>query len=253
MMMETAVYDRAFLFAREMRDRGEFGTFTLFKGAYYQDLEGEYPAYWRAQPPMHYATHVVAPILALAEARATRVSCLGAGRLRADIQVPGGNVFPLQTAIFRLEGTDAAVEITRSWFQTAHPYTEAFSAYGDAAGFEWQQLEAEKPLVHRLDPVVPGRRGRHVSSERVAPSFRPDLLPPELAPFADGGHGGSHPHLAHEFVRSVVENRPSAIDARRAAAWCAPGICANESAVREGERIEIPDFAAKPSTPLETV
>ncbi len=243
MMMETTVYTREFLFARDLCARGELGALTFLRGTYFQDLEGDYPLYWRAQPPMHYATHAIAPLLALAQTRARKVCCFGSGRLRPDIQQPGGNTFPLQTAIFRLDGTDTAAEVTRSWFQTARPYTESFSVYGDRMGFEWQQVEHEEALLYRLEALEPGRRGRRVTGERVQPPYRPDLLPVEIAHFTqDGGHGGSHPHLVHAFVRSIVEQRPPVIDAVTAADWTAPGICAHESALREGEPIVIPDF-----------
>jgi predicted dehydrogenase len=242
MMMETAVYTREFLFAQDLHARGGLGTLTFLRGTYFQDLEGDYPTYWRAQPPMHYATHAVAPLLALARTRATKVCCFGSGRLRPDIQQPGGNIFPLQTAIFQLAGTDIAAEVTRSWFQTARAYTEAFSVYGDRAGFEWQQLEHEDPLLFTLEPVQPGRREREVKAERIAVPYRPDLLPTEIAMFAQGGHGGSHPHLAHEFIRSIVEERPPAIDALTAADWTAPGLCAHESALQGGEPVAVPDF-----------
>jgi predicted dehydrogenase len=242
MMMETGVYTREFLFVRDMHVRGEFGTLTFLRGTYYQDLEGNYPTYWRAQPPMHYATHAVAPLLAIAQTRAETVCCFGSGRLRPDIQQPGGNIFPLQTAIFQLADSDIAAEVTHSWFQVARAYTESFSIYGDARGFEWQQLEHENPLLFTLEPVIESRRGRHVTSTRVDVPYRPDLLPEALGRFAQGGHGGSHPHLVHEFVRSIVEERSSAIDTLTAADWTAPGICANESAIRGGEMVEVPDF-----------
>ncbi|HET6383363.1 MAG TPA: Gfo/Idh/MocA family oxidoreductase [Armatimonadota bacterium] len=243
MMMETAVYTREYLFARDLYDRGELGKLTFLRGTYFQDLEGDYPRYWRAQPPMHYATHAVAPLLGLAQTRATKVCCFGSGRLRPDIQQPGGNIFPLQTAIFRLDESEIAAEVTRSWFQTARSYTESFSVYGDKKGFEWQQLEHEDSLLFTLDPVQPGRRGRPVTVERVSPPDRLDLLPQALARFTRGGHGGSHPHLAHEFIRSIIEERPPAIHAVRSAEWTAPGICAHESAMRDGDPVIIPDFA----------
>lgn len=243
MMMETAVYTREFLFVRDLLARGELGTLTFLRGTYYQDLEGAYPTYWRAQPPMHYVTHALSPLLALAQTRAERVSCLGSGRLRPDIQQPDGNTFPLQTGLFRLAGTNVAAEVTRSWFQVAHPYTETFSAYGDKRGFEWM-LEHEQPLLFTLQPLDPARRGRHVTTERVSVPDRADLLPPTLARFTQGGHGGSHPHLAHEFVRSVVEGRAPAIDAYTSANWTAPGICADQSALRGGELVEIPAYRA---------
>lgn len=243
MMMETCAYTREFLYVQDLYRRGEMGTLTFLRGTYYQDLEGDYPTYWRAQPPMHYGTHAIAPLLALAQTRAEKVCCLGSGRLRPDIQQHDGNIFPLQTGIFQLAGTDVVAEVTRSWFQVAHPYTETFSAYGDRRGFEWQ-LEHEQPLLFTLEPVEPSRRGRPVTTTRVQVPDRADLLPESIARFTQGGHGGSHPHLVHEFVRSIVEERAPAIDARRSADWTAPGICAHESALRGGEPVAIPDFSA---------
>lgn len=243
MMMETAVYSREFLFVQDLYTRGELGTLTFLRGTYFQDLEGDYPSYWRAQPPMHYVTHALSPLLALAQARAEKVSCLGSGRLRPDIQQPDGNIFPLQSGLFKLAGTDVAAEVTRSWFQVAHPYAETFSAYGDKRGFEWL-LEHEEPLLFTLEPLEPSRRGRSVTTERVKVPDRADLLPADLAGFTAGGHGGSHPHLAHEFIRSIVEGRAPAIDAHTAANWTAPGICAHQSALRGGEQEAIPDFGA---------
>ena len=84
------------------------------------------------------------------------------------------------------------------------------------------------------------------------------MLPKEIAPFTrsgkyddlnpsttfevSGGHHGSHPHLVHEFARSIIENRRPTIDAYTAADWTAAGICAHESAMRNGELVVIPDF-----------
>jgi predicted dehydrogenase len=241
MMMETGAYLRETFFVQELYARGELGTLTFLRGTYYQDLEGNYPTYWRAQPPMHYLTHAIAPLLALTQKRVEKVCCLGSGRLRPDIQQPGGTIFPLQTGLFQLADSDLVAEVTRSWFQVAHPYTETFSVYGDKRGFEWL-LEHEKPLLFTLEPVQPSRRGRPVTTEQVTVPDRADLLPAAIARFTSGGHGGSHPHLAHEFVRSIVEGRSPAIDVYRSADWTAPGICANESALRGGELVMIPNF-----------
>jgi predicted dehydrogenase len=242
MMMETAVYTREYLYAQDLVESGKLGEITFLRGVYHQDLEADYPRYWWAQPPMHYATHAIAPVLALAKTRAVRVCCLGSGTLHPHIQQPNGTRYPLQTGIFRLEGTTAAAEVTKSWFQTARQYVEAFSIFGDRLGFEWQQLEDEDPVVYEMLPPNMNVRWRDVTGKRVEVPFRPDLLPAALAPFAEGGHGGSHPHLVHEFISSIVEGRPSAIDERTSANWCAPGICANESSLLEGEPVEIPGY-----------
>lgn len=256
MMMETAVYTREFLYVRTMLQRGEFGRIQFLRGAHYQDMEN-WPDYWMGLPPMHYATHAVSPLLAIADTRATKVHCFGSGLMREELCRRYGNPYPVETAIFQLAADGLAAEVTRSLFHTARDYTESFIVYGEDATYEWQQIEAEPPVVFRMAPLQP-HRGRPISVERIEPADRADLLPPEIARFTrrgvydasdphrsfeqGGGHGGSHPHLVHEFVRSIVEDRPPAIDAVTAANWTAAGICAHMSAMNDGAEVIVPRF-----------
>jgi len=256
MMMETAVYTREFFLAKEMQEKGEFGRISFLRGAHLQDCEGLSP-YWIGLPPMWYATHAMSPLLALMKTRATKVCCFGSGRLPAEMQKQYNNPFPFETAIFQLEGTNVAAEVSRFLFKTARSFVESFAIYGDRQGFEWQQLGDENPVLFALG--APDAWGfRPVSSRRVKPPDRVDLIPPEIARFTHrlpydssdsnksfltgGGHHGSHPHLVHEFISSIVENRAPAIDAVTAANWTAPGICAHESAMKGGEPVTIPKF-----------
>ena len=57
-----------------------------------------------------------------------------------------------------------------------------------------------------------------------------------------GGHGGSHPHLVHEFVSSIVEGRASFPDVYQSVNWTCAGICAHESAMQDGRKVALPDF-----------
>lgn len=50
------------------------------------------------------------------------------------------------------------------------------------------------------------------------------------------------PHLVHEFIRSILEERKPAIDDIMGAYWTGTGICAHESAMKGGEVITIPRF-----------
>jgi len=257
MMMETAVYTRGFLLARDMLEGGGIGRIQFLRGAHYQDMEN-WPDYWMGLPPMHYATHAVSPLLALAGRRAAGVHCFGSGAMREELVARYGNPYPAETAIFRLEGENLAAEVTRTLFETARSYTEAFSVYGDKAGFEWQQLENEEdPVAFRMGPRQAGR-GRSMTAERVSPPDRADLLPEEIARFTrrgvydeknphlsflqGGGHHGSHPHLVHEFVRAIVEDREPYSGAVTAANWTAAGVCAHQSAMAGGAPVEIPAF-----------
>jgi len=249
MMMETAVYTYHFFHALEMLEKGEFGRIQFLRGAHYQDMEG-WADYWMGLPPMWYATHAVAPLLALARTRATKVHCLGSGVMRDELHRTYANPFPIETAIFQLGREGLAAEVTRSLFHTARQYLESFHVYGEKKSFEWH-IERELPVVTDIMSLQ--------TVERVSPQDRRDLLPEAIRRFTElrivpdpknphqslrqgGGHHGSHPHLIHEFVRSIVEEREPWINAITAANWTAAGLCAHESALQGGTGVVVPDF-----------
>jgi predicted dehydrogenase len=264
MMMETAVYTRHFLYVQELNERGDFGRIQLLRGAHYQDME-YWPSYWLGLPPMHYATHAVSPLLSIADTRSVFVHCLGSGKMRRELYQKYRNPFPIETAIFQLEKEHLVAEVTRSLFHTAKAYTESFIVYGENMTFEWQQIEDEDPVLYKIGSLQPpstiqfrSGRSRKVTVERVIPPDYASRLPAEIQRFTrkgvydethphlsflqGGGHGGSHPHLVHEFISSIIENRKPWIDEAGAANWTAPGICAHESAMNGGHVIEIPQF-----------
>lgn len=260
MMLETAVYSQDFLFAKALLDAGDLGRIQFLRGVHHQVMDG-WPAYWRGLPPMLYATHAIAPLLALAGTRAATVRCLGSGTMRRELHEPYGNPYPLEVALFTLHDHEAVAEVTRSHFEVARQYVEGFSVYGSSGSFECPQLAEEEPVQHRLDAVPDGDaafaaevasryradssapRRRRADGTRVPLGEFSAALPPSIQRYAVAAeHGGSHPHLVHEFVSSVVERRPSAIDAVTAAQWTAAGICAHQSAMRGGETVRIPSF-----------
>ena len=210
---------------------------------------------------MHYSTHAVSPILALTNTRARAVHCFGSGLMRPELREQYGNPYPIETAIFELESeTELAAEVTRTLFHTARSYIESFCIYGEKASFEWDQVDGEEPVVFKMNSITASNvaRGGEITTERVKPRDRPDLLPQEIARFTTrgvydetnvhlsflqgGGHDGAHPHLVHEFVRSILEERQPRPNAVTVANWNAPGICAHESAMNGGVRIRIPSF-----------
>jgi predicted dehydrogenase len=261
MMMETAVYTRQFLYVRDLVRSGKLGRIQFLRGAHYQDMEN-WPAYWMGLPPMWYATHAVSPCLAIADTRAVKVHAFGSGLMRRELQRPYGNPHPIESAIFELEKPHLAMEVTRSLFHTARGYTESFLVYGEKMTFEWPQVEADdNPVLFTMRKPVgaeKGQRGLPITTGRVTAPDRQDLLPPEIARFTvrrkyddtnphkafetGGGHHGSHPHLVHEFVRSIVEKRKPWIDEVRAANWTAAGVCAHLSAMRNGRAVTVPSF-----------
>jgi predicted dehydrogenase len=246
MMMETVVYSREFLYVRGLLDNGTLGRIQFLRGAHYQEMAG-WPGYWEGLPPMHYATHAVSPVLSLAGALAESVVCIGSGRISPKLASRYGSPFAVESALLTLRESPVSVEIARSLFETAREYVESFTVFGDRASFEWEQTQGSGHVLHVGE----------VPEQVEIPDFA-HLLPPEVAPFTTrgvydddhehlsfiqgSGHGGSHPHLAHEFVRSIVEDRPSAIDEVTAANWTSVGICAHTSAMTGGARVVIPDY-----------
>src|SRR6187399_489676 len=101
MMMETVVYSREYLFAKELYDKGELGRVQFMRGSHQQDMEG-WPDYWPGLPPMWYATHCVSPCLAIlskpgSPAHADKVSCYGSGRIREELVSKYGSPFAVET------------------------------------------------------------------------------------------------------------------------------------------------------------
>jgi hypothetical protein len=56
------------------------------------------------------------------------------------------------------------------------------------------------------------------------------------------GHGGSHPHLVHEFLSALAQDRAPFPNARQSANWTCVGLCAHESALAGGALVKLPSF-----------
>ena len=256
MMMETVVYSREYLFAKELYDRGVLGRIQFLRGSHQQDMDG-WPNYWPGLPPMHYATHCVSPCLAIlgepgsaeGSAHAESVVCHGSGRIREELIKRYNSPFALETATFKIKDHDVVTEVTRSLFDTARQYRESFDVTGSRASFEWQQVEGEQPVIHFKGlpesdiprrVKVPDYAGRLPDPIRKFTGAIHDAT--HLSFVQGGGHGGSHPHLAHHFLQAVLGKEPALPDVATSANWTMVGICAHQSAMKGGERVEIPSW-----------
>src|SRR5580692_11122423 len=164
MMMETVVYSREYLFAKDLYNRDVLGRIQFLRGSHQQDMDG-WPDYWPGLPPMWYATHCVSPCLAVLSDPAKSVVCHGSGRIREELIGRYGSPFAVETATFTIKDSDVVAEVTRSLFDTARQYRESFDATGSNKSFEWQQVEGEDPVIqtkstpeHPLsEPEIPKR------------------------------------------------------------------------------------------------
>ena len=252
MMMETVVYAREFLFMKELYEKGELGKIQFLKASHQQDMDG-WPNYWPGLPPMHYATHCVGPVLGLTRSEAEYVSCFGSGTIREELHQHYGSPFAVETAHIKFKDSDLSAHVYRSLFDTARQYRESFEVYGSKKAVEWPLIEGDPLVVHTA------KKEEHEIPEPVTcPDFA-HLLPEPIQHFTTGGvydeddnqhlsftqgagHGGSHPHLVHEFISALVEGRKPFPDVRQSANITCVGILAHESAMKGGERIPLPEF-----------
>jgi predicted dehydrogenase len=253
-MATSVVYSREFLFVKELYEKGELGKIQFLKASHQQDMDG-WPGYWPGLPPMHYATHCVGPVAGLLKLEAEYVSCFGSGTIREELIPHYNSPFAIESAHIKFKDSDLSAYVYRSLFDTARQYRESFEVYGSLKSFEWPLIEGEDPVIHtakKPEPEIP---------ERVkVPDFA-HYLPAEIQSFTThgvyneddnahlsfiqgSGHGGSHPHMVHEFVSAIIEDRDPFPNAVQSANWTSVGILAHDSAMEGGKLKNLPDFGS---------
>ncbi len=251
MMAETVVYSREFLFIKELYDKGELGKIQYMQASHPQDMEG-WPEYWQRMIPMHYATHVVSPVLGLVRGRAEYVSCFGSGTINDAVAQQSGNRFAVESCHIQIRQSDIAAHIWRFLFDTARQYRESFDVYGTKKSFEWTLVEGEEHIIHTAKKPEP-----EIPSKVTVPDYA-HLLPEPIRQFTSAihdaqhlsfiqgaGHGGSHPHMVNEFLQALVNDRDPWPNARESANWTCVGLCAHQSAAQGGAIVHLPEFTLK--------
>ena len=252
MMMETVVYAREFLFMKELYEKGELGKIQFLKASHQQDMDG-WPNYWPGLPPMHYATHCVGPVLGLTKDEAEYVSCFGSGTIREELHHHYNSPFAVESTHIKFRNSDLSAYVYRSLFDVARQYRESFEVYGSKKSVEWPLIEGRPLVVHTAKKPEP-----EIPEEVESPDYA-HLLPESIQRFTTkgvydeddhqhlsftqgAGHGGSHPHLVHEFLLALADKREPFPNARQSANITCVGILAHESAMQGGKIIKLPDF-----------
>jgi predicted dehydrogenase len=281
MMGETSYYNPAVVYAREQVASGAFGHVFYAEGDYLHDMDnGFYAAYqfsggddWKktaSYPPMLYPTHAVGGVLGALPTHATSVSCIGVRDVRGD------GVFDREVSMFDNDFSnmsahfglaDGGVMRTNEFRRLGHPagvHESRFRFYGTDAvmeqtstGASWStrdeisdiselfftgegHLPADAPEYAGLDPALV-----HSFASGTAKVHDRSRLPAEFEG-ASNGHEGAHHFLADDFVRAVTRKTQPPVNAWLAARFTLPGIVAQQSALRDGQRLPIPDHGDGP-------
>ena len=225
MLFETSAYRPDCYAMRQAYQAGVLGKIIYSEGQYYHYFNkplGSYRDWRNGLPPMWYPTHSTAYYIAVTGGSFTHVSCQGFRGSLAQYQVdanPYGNPFDSEMALFRTSEGGAA-RMSVCWGTRG-----SHGEYGHVRG-EKAQMEGTT-----LSPALDAAK---VSLELAKPP-----LPPGMPA---GGHGGSHGYLTDEFVHSILQNRDPLINVAWALNMTVPGIIAHQSALKNGELLEIPQY-----------
>lgn len=246
MMGETSYFRRECAWLREKAQAGAFGELIYLEAEYLHDLDHglREVAKWRwaehwgpdktGGVPMHYPSHSVCYPVSITGSRMTHVSCLGYRYPNDDWfreDTMSGCVFSNEVGLFEHE--NGAKSRICEFRRVGHRGAErCVRVYGTEASFEAGLTGAVWCTKDKHEPVV----------------FPAEVEPlPEPLASDKGGHGGSHAYLVNEFVNAVAAGRQPRLNAWVAARYCAPGIIAHQSALRDGERLPIPDWGDAPA------
>jgi predicted dehydrogenase len=225
MMAETSCYRADCHAMRQIYRAGGFGRLVYSEGEYYHYGPKAIASYknWRVgSVPLWYPTHSTAYYVGVTGKRFTAVSCVGFNAGFPDYE-PGANKYDNRF-------TDEV-----ALFQTSEGGSSRMLM---CKGIQGKVVETGR---------VFGERGwMDAGQYHGAMKELPDTTRPPLPPgVAGGGHGGSHGQLSNEFVTAILEDRQPLVNVYEALAMTVPGVIAHQSALKDGERLNVPQYEPK--------
>ena len=222
MMFETSCFHADCYAMRQIYQAGGFGRLVYSEGEYYHFHSHQIGSYknWRVGSiPLWYPTHSTAYYVGVTDKPFTSVSCTGSNAGFSSWQ-PGANVynntFTDQIALFQTAEGGASRMLM--CLGTRSKGGETGRVFGEKG---WMEGTNYRGAVKNL----------------------PDISRPPLPPDVKaGGHGGSHGQLMNEFVLAILEDRKPLVDVVQSLNMTVCGIIANKSALKDGERMKVPQY-----------
>ncbi len=224
MMFETTCFHDDCYAMRQIYNGDGFGKMIYTEGEYYHYFGEPLAGYkeWRTGlPPQWYPTHSNGYYTCVTGGSFTEVTCFGMPSIIPHLQAENNvykNPFGSEIALFRTsEGGMARMAV--SWDTPGN-------------GGEMGRVRGQKGSMVKM------------SFDGISDISKINLTKPALPPGVDaGGHGGSHGYLGDEFVTSILQNRKPLVNIAWALNMTVAGIVAHQSALKDGERMKIPQYA----------
>lgn len=211
--------------------------------------------------PMHYPTHSVSGPLGVMKAHAKQVTCYGYRNQNND-PFTAGDAFTNETALFEMSN-GATVRICEfrecaGWLGKDNEIFRVMGTKGTYSENRWMCNFRDKAPVglKERQELMNCYEDRNLTEKEMQDPLPPEVFtafkevcPEKVAEDAvsvPSIHGGSHPYLVHEFIDAIANSRQPAINAWEAARYMAMGVMAHKSALKDGERLQIPNWGNAP-------
>ncbi|HEY3282647.1 MAG TPA: GNAT family N-acetyltransferase [Armatimonadota bacterium] len=250
MMAENYTYTRPNVLVRELASRGLFGDVYYAEGEYLHELKQlNEDTPWRRRwqtgiEGITYGTHSLGPILQwMPGDRVTRVSCEGSGHHYKD---PRGEEYHQDTAVMLCKTARGALIKIRVDMLSDRPHAMAnYQLQGTDGVYEssrggpgdrdriWLRELSQDIRWHDLDSLM--------GLDALAQRYQPEIWrnpPPEAL---RAGHGGGDFFEVLDFTRAIRDEAHCPIGIHEALDITLPGLVSQQSALRGGAWLEVPD------------
>jgi hypothetical protein len=280
MMAETSRYNQDVLTCIDLKNQGHFGEIFYTESEYHHSGLAPYaygeafdcqscvmitkidqvdmskrvdigklkPTWSWGYPPMLYPTHCTGMIIPVTGERFTEVTAYGWGDGHEMLKQNTYDNNPYFHTVGLFKTTKGHCSRISIGWHIAAGGTERAVFYGDRGSFIMDRPEGSpSTIVKQMDtPDLPfGLHTGIIESKVAEERSHIDRLPPELR--VASGHGGSHTHITHEFIRAIVEDRHPSVNIWEAIAYTMPGVIAQQSALEGGRRLKIRDYGTAPA------
>ena len=238
MMAENYCYFHYIREWQKLIDQGKLGKIYYAEGEYIHEIinllvDKETGLYhWRHErPPIWYCAHTLGPILTLMDDRIVKACGVTSGFNKMPEYKEHLGFLDIEVGLFRTQ-KGAIVKILRSQV-ASRPHMVWYSLYGTKGHLENDRDRGDGLCF--LDEMSTGEGG---GEPYPCPIVDPNA--PEEA--KKGGHGTSEYYMIREFLDAVANGTRPPIDVMRSMDFTVPGIVAHESAMKDGEWMDVPLF-----------
>lgn len=251
MLAENYCYWRENRLVAELAKQGKFGELYYAYCSYLHDVRHLIPhTPWRRHWQMGidgntYPTHSLGPVLkCLVGQRIVRVACAGSGKHHFD---DNGKPFHEDTTVTLCKTDRDALIDLRLALVSPRPYETHYELQGTTGAYHngrlWLPELSDKPKWFSVEELL----ARPDFAER----YMPDEWRNPPAEALNAGHGGGDFFEVRDFVRAVRGEMASPIDIHAGMDMTLPGLVSQQSILRGGAWMDVPDSRAwlKPSRP----